>query len=163
MKTQWLVLAAAVLANAAQAAGPEVELVRAGKPHALPAAAQARIAELLPKLFSTCSVNSRDHPKGFASSDFRAMWRETAATDHLSVRFATPIEVGHPHRPGISARQLFLGLPDANYPSPHLSRDGDSVLAHGKCSGGDTIRFVCTPELKPLMPVSYHPLCAVLK
>jgi hypothetical protein len=126
----------------------EVELVRDGKRHELSAAARAHIAEQLPRLFSTCSLNSRDHPQVFAARDPAAQWRETAAGNHLIVRLA--------------ARQLMLGLPDARYPEPQLSRDAERVVAHTKCSGGDTIKFVCADEIRALMPRSYRPQCDLL-
>jgi hypothetical protein len=155
-----LVFLAALMTSAAQAAGPaEIALVRGGKPQALSAAAQARIAEKLPQLFSTCSINSRDHPKIFASSDAGKTWRETEANDHLSVRFPTAIEVAPPHKPVITARQLLMGLPEQRYPAPFVSRNADSVVAHTKCSGGDMLRFVCAPDIRPLMPGSYVEQC----
>jgi hypothetical protein len=145
-----LFVIAAMIAGAAHAGAPaEIELVRGGKTYELSNAARARIAEALPRLFATCSLNSRDHPKIFAATDPDALWRATLAKDHLIVRLA--------------ARELLLGLGDPRFPWPELSRDGANVVAHSKCSGGDTIKFVCAPEIKPLMPSSYDRLCRVLK
>jgi len=36
-------------------------------------------------------------------------------------------------------------------------------VAHTKCSGGDTIKFVCAGEIKPLMPGSYYRMCDLLE
>jgi hypothetical protein len=156
-------LAAAMTVGAVHAAGPaEIALVRGGKTYELSDAARARIGEELPKLFATCSLNSREHPKIFAATDAGAMWQATLAKDHLRVRLAAPVNVGHAHQRALPARELLLGLNDPRFPWPELSRDGESVVAHSKCSGGDIIKFVCAPELKPLMPESYHRLCSVL-
>jgi hypothetical protein len=158
-----LSLAVAVMVGSAEAADPaEIELVREGMRQQLSEAARARITEQMPKLFSTCSLNSRDHPRIFSSASPSATWQELQAKDHLIVRFATPLSIGHPHLPAFSARELLLGLADPRLAGPELSRNGENVVAHTKCSGGDMIKFVCAPELKPLMPASYHPLCSLL-
>jgi len=163
MKALRTLATAAMCGLAGAGAAAEIELVRDGKAYELSAAPRAYIAEQLPRLFSTCSLNSRDHPQIFAARDPGARWRETAAGSHLIVRFATPLDVGHPHHGALAARQLMLGLPETHYPAPQLSRDGERVVAHTKCSGGDTIRFVCAGEIKPLMPGSYHRACDLLE
>jgi hypothetical protein len=158
------IVVVALVVGAAHAAGPaEIGLVRGGKAYELSEAARARIGEELPKLFATCSLNSRDHPQIFASSDAGTVWQDTHTKDRLTLRFAIPTNVGHPHQAGISALQLVLRLDDARFPGPQLSRNGNDVIIHSKCSGGDMIKFVCAPEIKPLMPGSYAQLCRVLR
>ncbi|HEX6530331.1 MAG TPA: hypothetical protein VF004_10975 [Burkholderiales bacterium] len=142
------------MAVAAQAA--EVELVRDGKPQAVSAAAQARIARDLPRLFASCSINSRHHP------EIISVERQTDRKDRLVLRLDTPVHVGHPSLGAIVARELVVGLPKARYPGPFLSRNEGNVVAYTKCDGGQTIRFVCAPETKALMPASYLEACKLL-
>jgi len=49
------------------------------------------------------------------------------------------------------------------FPDPELTRHGDELIAYGKCSGGDSIKFVCTPGVRDIMPGSYHALCRYLE
>jgi hypothetical protein len=144
----------ALASGAAHAA--EVELIRDGKRQEVAKAAQARIAQQLPKLFATCSINSRHHP------EIVSVARGAEKMDRLVVRLDTPVNLGHPRLGAIAARELVLGLPNARYPGPFLSRNGESVVAHTKCDGGQTIRFVCAPELQALMPRSYSESCKLL-
>jgi hypothetical protein len=152
-----------LLLGPAQAEAPaEVELVRDGRQRQLSDAARAHIIGELPKLFATCSLDSRNHPATLRDPSV-AEWNALEAKDRLSIRFAAPINVGHPQHQALPARELILGLADARFPGPELSRNGESVVAHAKCSGGDLIRFVCAPEIRPLMPDSYQPLCSWLE
>jgi len=144
--------------------GTEVELLRGGRRVELSPAARAYFATELPRLFSTCSVNSRLHPKAFAKSSAGARLQEAQAGDHLAVRLTVARNVGHPLEAEIRASELIVGLAHhRRYPGPFLSRDGSSVVAHAKCAGGDIIRFVCAAEVKTLMPAGYHQNCDLLK
>ena len=102
--------AAVVLtAGTVQAAEPiEIELVRGGKHQELSDQARSQIADRLPKLFATCSANSREHPRGFASSSLATIWEDTEAKDHLSVQFPKPIEIRAPDSSVIISVQLLL-------------------------------------------------------
>lgn len=72
-----------------QAAEPiDIELVHGGKRQELSDQARLQIAERLPKLLATCSINSRDHPRIFASWNFATVWDDIEAKDHLAVRLA---------------------------------------------------------------------------
>jgi hypothetical protein len=53
-------------------------------------------------------------------------------------------------------------LHDPEFPGPDLSRHGAQVVAYVKCSGEGMIRFVCAPDVKAMMPASYHALCGRL-
>lgn len=161
-----LAAAALVVAASAFAAPPgaEVELVRGGKRVELSPAARAYFAAELPRLFSTCSLDSRHRPKVFAKRDVGEMWQETQARDHLAVRLDATRNVGHPLEGAIEARELVLGLDrHPRYPEPFLSRNAKTVVAHTKCDGGAIIKFVCAPEVKPLMTQSYLENCSLLK
>jgi hypothetical protein len=156
-------LAAAVLTMGTfQAAEPvAVELVRDGTPQDLSDRARSQIADGLPKLFATCSLNSRDHRQIFTSWALGTVWEETEAKDHLRLRFARPVDL-RAGRAVIRVQQLLLGLHDPEFPGPDLSRDGAQVVAYVKCSGEGMIRFVCAPDVKAMMPASYHALCGRL-
>jgi len=139
-----------------------IELVQGGKRQQLSDEARSQIADRLPKLFATCSLNSRDHPKIFGSGSVAAMWEDTSAKDHVLGRLAAPIELKAGHSPAIPVEQLLIGLHDPKFPGPYLSRQGGQVTAYAKCSGIDIIRFVCAPGVKAAMPASYHKLCLSL-
>lgn len=157
MRRSHLAFYAAVIlmTGTVQAAEPiEIELIRGGKHQELSEQVRSQIADRLPKLFATCSTNSRDHPRGFASLNLTTVWKDTLATDHLRVHLPKMIDIR-----GIAAQQLLLGLGDPRFPGPTLSRQGQDVVALGKCSGADVIGFVCAPDIKAVMPSYYHGLC----
>jgi len=155
-----LAVAVALATGALLAAEPaEIRLVRGGKQQEMPEQARSAIAERLPQLFATCSLNSRDHPRIFESWSLATIWEDTAARDHLSLRLTAPIEVRAGGSRVILVQQLLLGLDDPKFPGPEISRHGGRVVAHTKCSGGDLIEFVCAPGVKAVMPGSYHGLC----
>lgn len=137
----------------------EIELVRGGAHLDLPPETQATIAARLPQLFGTCSLNSRRHPREFTTIDVASAWRNTLAGDHLLVRLSDPIVIGANGSSAIRARELLQGLHDPRFPGPELSRDGDQTVGWTKCSGVETIRYVCTPGIRDVMPASYHGLC----
>ena len=139
------VVAMVLTMGAVHAAEPiGVELVHGGKRQELSDEARSQIAERLPKLFATCSINSQKYPKIFVSWSFPAVWQETAAKDH------------------VRSEELLIGLQDPKFPGPYLSREGERVTAYTKCSGIDVIRFVCAPGVKAAMPAHYHKLCVHL-
>ena len=136
-----------------------IELVRDGNRQELSDQTRSQIADQLPKLFSTCSINSRDHPQTFASWSLTTIWEDAQVKDHLTVQFASPIELRAGHSSVISVQQFLLGLNDPRFPGPELSRHGEQVVAYVKCSGIDLIKFVCAPDVKGAMPGSYYGLC----
>ena len=146
-----------------QAAEPsDIELVRSGKRQELSEQTRSAIADLLPKLLATCSLNSRDHPQIFASRGLATIWEDTEAKDHLRIQLPEPIEVRAGESRVISIQEFLVRLDDPRFPGPELSRHGERVVAHTKCSGYDVIGFVCAPGVKAVMPSSYHGLCRYL-
>ena len=137
----------------------KIELVRGGKHQEVSEQTRSAIAERLPKLFATCSLNSRDHPKIFAPWGLATIWKDTEAKDHLGIQLSEPIEVRAGNSPVISVQQFLVGLDNPQFPGPQLSRSGERVVAYTKCSGHDIIRFVCAPKVKTVMPSSYYGLC----
>jgi hypothetical protein len=162
--THWVFFSAAALATSALHASEsvDVQLVRGGRNLPLSEPARSLIAEQLPKLFATCSLNSRDQPNLFASSGLTTIWADTEAKDHLRLRLAKPVEIRTVNSPAIPVQEFLLGLGDPNLPGPEVSRAGGNVVAYVKCSGADVIRFVCMPELRAAMPATYHGLCSLL-
>jgi len=156
-----LVFSSAVLVTGALHAAEliDVQLVRGGKNHQLSDQTRTQIADRLPKLFATCSLNSRDHPNIFASWGLTTIWVDTEAKDHLKLRLPKPIDIRTGDLPAISVREFLLGIDDPKFPGPEISRAGEDVVAYVKCSGGDAIKFVCMPEVKAVMPSAYHDLC----
>jgi hypothetical protein len=67
-----------------------IELVRGGERQELSDQKRSRIADPLPKLFSTCSINSRDHPQTFASLSLATIWDNARARDHLTLQVRAP-------------------------------------------------------------------------
>lgn len=152
--------AVVLMTGTLQAAEPsEIKLVRDGKHQEVSEKTRSTIAERLPKYFATCSFNSRDHPRVFASWLPPTIWEDTEAKDHLTIHFSKPIEIRAGTSPVSSVQQILLGLDNPRFPGPELTRHGERVVAYLKCSGNDLIGFVCAPDLKAVMPSSYHWLC----
>lgn len=137
----------------------DIEVVRDGQRQPLSNETQSQIVDQVPKLFATCSINSRDHPQIFASWTLDTLWEDVQAKDHLTVRLETPIELRAGRSLPISVDHFLIGLADPDFPAPELSRRGAHIVAYVKCSGIDLIRFVCAADIKPVMPVAYHQLC----
>jgi hypothetical protein len=157
-------LAAALFASSLAAAqAGEIVLTRGGKVVEMPASIQADLSTRVLKLFATCSVDSRRHPWVFESPQPPAMWRETLGKDHVSIRLSKPTPLRTPGSGAIAVQEFLLGLGEPRYPGPHLARNGDEIVAYSKCSGGDTIRLMCAPGIKELMPRSYHEPCGLLE
>ena len=153
-------IAAVIATGGLMAAEPtDVTLVRDGKLVELPASLRADLSERVLRLFAACSANSRDHPRGFASLQLPAAWQEVSAKDHLKIQLSKPMALRTSDSAAFQVREFLLGLGDARFPGPHLTRLGEEVVAHGKCSGNDEIEFVCAPGIRDVMPSSYHGLC----
>jgi hypothetical protein len=161
MRFAHLILSAVVLGPGVLHAGEsnDVQLVRGGRNYQLPEQTRAQVADRLPKLFATCSLNSRDYPGLFASSSMATLWTDAEAGDYVKLRLAKPMDIRIGDRPVISIQEFLLGLEDPKFPGPELSRVGDTVIAYVKCSGKEMIEFVCVAEIKAVMPDGYHELC----
>ena len=137
----------------------EVTVIRDGMALDLPTSAQADIVRRLPQLFATCSLNSRDHPQFFASRDLPSVWQETLSKDHLKIHLPRPVDLRTTDSTVMAVQEFLLGLSDAQFPGPELTRHGEDVVAYVKCSGYDVIGFVCAPGIRAVMPRSYYGLC----
>jgi hypothetical protein len=157
-------LAAALWASGfAAAQAGEIVLVRDAKLVEMSASVQADLSKRVLKLFATCSIDSRRHPWVFKSGQPPAMWRDTLGKDHARIRLSEPMQLRTPGSKAILVEEFLLGLGEPRYPGPHLARNGDEIVAYSKCSGGDTIRLMCAPGIKELMPSSYHEPCGLLE
>ena len=99
-----------------QAASVEISLVRNGKQQALTEEARTRIAEQLPKLFATCSINSRDQPQIFTSWRLPTIWEDTEAKDHLKISLGKPIDIRAGRYSTITARKCRV-MAKASWPT----------------------------------------------
>ena len=164
-RTLWLLTCVGLVlaARTAYSAEPDtdVEFFRGGARQELSSQACSYVADQLPKLFATCSINSRDDPQIFGSWGLATIWEETRAKDHLVLQLASPIEI-RAGRHAVTVQHFLMGL-DSPFPGPELSRHGEQVVAYIKCSGISVMRFVCAPDLRPSMPDSYDELCSHLE
>jgi len=90
------------------------------------------------------------------------IWEETAAKDHLKITLEKPVEINPGKTTPILVQQFMLGLENSTFPGPELSRSDTGVVAYTKCSGIDVMKFVCAPDIKPVMPELYNGLCPAL-
>ena len=154
----------AALAIIADVCAAQAQLVLQGKPQPVTPAAQAQIAQRLPQVMATCSLNSRDHPHIIAPANVAA-WQEMQARDHLRLQLAEPMQLrtGAGHSAAVPVREFIMALDHPRFPGPQLSRAGDDVVAYTKCSGGEVILFVCAAEIRAVMPSRYHGLCRYIQ
>ena len=163
MRAKWLVLLSAFLAanvsdmTLTQAA--EVIVTRNGQNTSIAEAGRQVIAQGMLGLFASCSLNSRDYPEIFRSRNLETVWGKVLHKDHVYVRLDEAMNLELPGSRTVPVGEMILGLAEARYPGPELSRHDGSMIAYEKCSGYELIRFVCTPGIKEVVPERYHELC----
>jgi hypothetical protein len=163
VRAKWLVLLSIVPSagvwdlTLAQAA--EVTVARNRQSVSISQVARRNIIEEMPRLFATCSLNSRDHPAIFHSSNLETVWGKVQNEDHIHLRLNQVMDLELPGSRTVRVRELMLGLGEPRFPGPELSRDEQSTVAYVKCSGYELIKFVCAPGIKNVVPEAYHELC----
>lgn len=161
-----LVLVALLLLSGTSGAAPSgtdaVSLRKGGEVIALPGPAQKAIADQVRELASTCNFNSVKHSRLFERRDARAEWSEVASQSHLHVRYRAPFSVPAGSEDAIVASEVLIGLTAENFIGPELTRHGETVALHVKCSGHRALQLMCMPELAPHLPAAYRRNCHLL-
>jgi hypothetical protein len=163
MRAKWFVLLSAILAASVSditlALAMDVIVTRNGQNASIAEAGRQTIAQGMLRLFVTCSLNSRDHPEIFRSRNLETVWGKVLDKDHMYVRLDEVMNLELPGSRTVPVQEMILGLAEARYPGPEVSRHEGSIVAYEKCSGFELIRFVCTPGIKEIVPERYHELC----
>ena len=163
MRANWLVvLSAVVIATVSptiEAQTTEVTITRDGRSVSITEVARRSIAEGMPRVFATCSLNSRDQPEIFRSWNLETIWGKVQNEDHIHLRLDQVMDLALPGSRVARVGELIFGLGEPRFPGPELSRHEGSVVAYVKCSGYELIRFVCAPGVKGIVPEGYHELC----
>ena len=163
VRAKWLVLLSAVVsANVSGptlAQGAEVTVTRNGRSVSISELGRRTIIQEMPRLFATCSLNSRDHPAIFDSWNLETAWGKAQNEDHIYLRLDQAMDLELPGSRVVRVGELILGLDEPRFPGPELSRHERSIVAYVKCSGYELMKFVCTPGIKEVVPEAYHELC----
>ena len=99
---------------------------------------------------TTCSIAAVILAGGLAAAE---------PSEVTLIRDGMPVDLRTSNSAVFPVQEFLLGLGDARFPGPHLTRHGKDIVAHGKCSGNDDIGFVCAPGVREVMPSSYQGLC----
>jgi hypothetical protein len=142
---------------------PRVELTVSGRPVVLENAAAVDLAQRVKAAVSTCELNSIETPDApwVPKPSPSAKWASVMATGHLYVAYPDEFSViswsgkAHPVSEvllGIGARDDLLG--------PTLTRTGERVVKHAKCSGTAFLRIQCSEPLVSVLGETYKSNCA---
>jgi len=160
---KWLLLlsvvASANVSDPILAQPAEVTVARNGRNVLISEVARRSIIEEMPRLFATCSLNSRDHPAIFQFWNLETAWGKVHNEDHIHLRLDRAVDLELPGSRTMRVGELMLGLGEPSFPGPELSRDERSIVAYVKCSGYELMKFVCAPGIKDVVPEAYHELC----
>ncbi len=113
----------------------------------------------MPRLFATCSLNSRDQPAIFHSWNLETAWGKVQNEDHIHLSLDQVVNLELPGSRVVRVGELILGLGEPRFPGPELSRHEGSIVAYVKCSGYELMKFVCAPGIREVVPEAYHELC----
>lgn len=143
-------LALALSVAEAADTGAHVTLVTQGASVTLSEPEQAQIAKRVEALMVGCGMTSVTFPDLFAARSLPAEWQGARAGSHLYVRFPKPLVAT---RGRVEISEVVIGLQDPNFIGPELSRHGEDVVGHVKCSGHRALALMCATALRPhLLP-----------
>jgi hypothetical protein len=137
----------ALALSVADAADPtaQVTLVAQGAPVALSEPEQSQIAKRVAALMVGCGMTSVTFPDLFAARSLPAEWQGARAGSHLYIRFTTPLLT---RRDRTEISEVVIGLQDPSFIGPELSRHGEDVVGHVKCSGHRALALMCATALR---------------
>jgi len=148
--TVGLVPLAILLAVAEPADPARVTLVAHGVSVALSESEEAQIARRVEVLIVGCAITSVTSPGIFAGRSLAKEWQDALAGSHLFVRFLKPVRA---ERGGVQISEVVVGLQDASFIGPELSRHQDGVVGHVKCDGHRSLALMCElPIRRHLLP-----------
>jgi hypothetical protein len=124
----------------------------------LSAQEQSEIAERVRSLIVGCAINSVSEPRLFSERTLAREWQETRAGSHLYVRFPEPLQS---MRSAVRVSEVAIGFSDPNFIGPELSRDGEEVVGHVKCSGHRALALMCATVVRPHLSPGQRSSCAV--
>ena len=158
-------LAAAALLAAAPVSAADVTLVGAGGPAALSETTRVEVAEIVRRLAAGCSINSFTSPDIFRGRVGAAEWRALESRPHLYARYPAPfaVRVGAGGGRPLLASEVLIGVDDAEFIGPDLTRHDGVVAMHVKCDGKTSLELMCLPALASHLPTSYARNCDVLR
>ena len=159
MKNLQLACLAALLAGAEGAdPGSGVTLIRDGAAVVLSEAERSQIARRVEALIVGCAITSVTAPDLFAARALEQEWQDVRARSHLHVWFPTPLRA---ERGGVQISEVVVGLEDPSFIGPELSRHGDQVVGHVKCSGHRALALMCASPVRPHLLARQRASCAI--
>jgi len=138
--------------------GTDVTLIRDGSVVALTEPGQSQIARRAKALIVGCAITSVADPDLFAARALAKEWHDLRARSHIYVRFPTPLRA---ERGGVQISEVVVGLEDPSFIGPELTRHGDQVVGHVKCSGHRALALMCAPSVRPHLLPGQRANCAV--
>ena len=135
-----------------------VALIRDGSAVALSEPGQSQIARRAKALIVGCAITSVADPDLFAARALAKEWQDLRARSHIYVRFPTPLRA---ERGGVQISEVVVGLEDPSFIGPELTRHGDQVVGHVKCSGHRALALMCAPSVRPHLLPGQRANCAV--
>ena len=109
-----------------------------------------QIAQRVEALMVGCSMTSVTSPGLFNARSLPREWEDARAGSHLYVRFSKPLLA---RRGSVQMSEVVIGLQDANFIGPELSRHADQVVGHVKCDGHRALALMCATAVRPhLLP-----------
>ena len=159
MKNLQLACLAVLLAGAEGAdPGSGVTLIRDGAAVVLSEAERSQIARRVEALIVGCAITSVTAPDLFAARALEQEWQDVRARSHLHVWFPTPLRA---ERGGVQISEVVVGLEDPSFIGPELSRHGDQVVGHVKCSGHRALALMCASPVRPHLLARQRGSCAI--
>jgi hypothetical protein len=106
---------------------------------------QVQVIERVRKMMVGCAITSVSDPAIFADKNLAKEWSDTRAQSHLYVRFAEPVQA---ERRGLRFLEVAIGFEEPNFLGPELTRHGEQVVGHVKCSGHRALALMCATALR---------------
>jgi hypothetical protein len=161
---RWLLVAATLLAQAAQA--DEVSLRLFGKDVPVGADVSKKLAALSRQALERCGPNTAAHPGNFglAAYGVENRWKELAEGSRLRIRFSEPF-VSESHLGGtLGVSEALIGLEHRDFfVGPDFTRHGTAIAEHLQCGYLPLLELACLAELQPHLSTRYRETCAKLE
>jgi hypothetical protein len=158
---RWAARLAALLAllPASSSAGQTVvSFTTHGAAVALTEAEQAPIAERVRTLMVGCAITSVSEPGLFEGRDLAKEWANVRSRSHLYVRFPEPVQT---ERGAVRFLEVAISFEEPNFIGLELTRNGDEVVGHVKCSGQHSLALMCTTALRERLSAGQERACTV--
>jgi hypothetical protein len=136
---------------------PVVTFTKGGATVSLAEADQSQIADRVRTMMTACSISSVSEPAIFKDHDLNKDWADTRAGSHLYVRFPETLKTRH----GLPFSEVAISFEEPTFIGAQLTRNGDDVVGHVKCSGLHALELMCATALRKQLSAGQERACAV--